>query len=64
MSEQNTLQGRVDVPPELADAVDVLVDAHGVEDAEEDLKNRFGAEADDRVTAALAYLRRRYGGGA
>jgi len=62
MTEQQTLQERVDVPPEMADAVDLLVDRKGLEAAEADLEERFKTEGDDWSTAALAYLRRRYGG--
>jgi len=59
--EPQPLQERVDIPLDLAWAVDILVDAYGREGAEEELQARFHDPGQkDRATAGLAYLRRRY----
>jgi len=53
-------QTGTDVPESLQQAVDVLVERHGVAGAERELRERFGGRAARRELAALAYLRRRY----
>jgi hypothetical protein len=47
-------------PPSLRQAVDVLVERHGVAGAELELQERFGPRS-NRSIAALAYLRREHG---
>jgi len=64
MIEPQPLQERTDIPPELAQAVDLLVDTYGREGAEDELQERFTDPGQqERATAALAYLRRKYRGG-
>ena len=48
-------------PLSLCTAVDVLVAEYGIEGAERELRERFGP-GQNRTLAALAYLRREYGG--
>lgn len=50
-----------DVPPELRDAVDAMVDVRGVEGAERELQRRVRHHDDQqRALAALSYLRTHY----
>jgi len=58
---QAVTDGGTEIPTELRQAVDVLVDAHGVSGAESELQERFkSAEDPDRISAALSYLRRQH----
>jgi len=58
---QAVTDGGTEIPTELRQAVDVLVDAHGVSGAESELQERFKtAEDPDRISAALSYLRRQH----
>lgn len=51
----------LNVPPEVAEAVDLLVAERGEEAAEKLLRSRF-EDRDERSIPALSYLRYRYGG--
>jgi hypothetical protein len=58
---QAVTDGGTEIPTDLRQAVDVLVDAYGVSGAESELQERFkNAEDPDRVSAALSYLRRQH----
>lgn len=51
----------LNVDPEVADAVDILVEEYGREQAEAQLRERFKGR-DKRSIPELSYLRFRYGG--
>lgn len=53
-------QAAADVPQSLADAVDAMVERHGVGGAESRLQDRFRDDDQERAAAALSYLRRCY----
>jgi len=54
-------QAVADVPDDLATAVDAMVEAYGINGAEQELQRRFeDRDQQERVTAALGYLRKSY----